>query len=265
MSGSYAETLVDPNETPYNFVVATTYSDQMRVALDWIAQDAGGNAQVAFFHHDSPFGESPLEAGKEKAGQLGLGFQSYAMPAEATDYVPQLQRAKGQKATYVVVQNVSSPAAQLAKDIDGQGLDMKFVCLNWCGDELFVELAGPAADGAVAVMPFAPATAEAAGLSEPEQYLQSKGGDLDEQGVHYIQGWYTMAMMAEGIKRAATSGEITGEKIKQALEEVAAFDTGDVSAPIDFSGDSHAGMPASKLYTVKGGTWSTLTDLMNAN
>src|SRR5918999_610173 len=62
MSGSYADTLVDPAETPYNFVVATTYSDQMRIALEHIAQTAP-SAQVAVFHHDSPFGESPLAAG----------------------------------------------------------------------------------------------------------------------------------------------------------------------------------------------------------
>jgi branched-chain amino acid transport system substrate-binding protein len=262
MSASYAETLVNPEETPYNFVAATTYSDQMRVALDWIAEDAGGDAQVAVFHHDSPFGESPLEAGKEKAAELGLGFASYAMPAEATDYVPQLQRAKD--ADYVIVQNVSSPAAQLAKDIKGQGLDMKFVCLNWCGDELFVDLAGGAADGAVAAMPFAPATVEAAGLAEPRDYLEGEGGNLDEQGVHYVQGWYTMALMAEGIKRAADSGEVTGESVKQALEELPGFETGEVTAPIDFSGDSHAGMPGTKLYTVESGKWAELTDLMTA-
>ncbi|HZW44226.1 MAG TPA: ABC transporter substrate-binding protein, partial [Dermatophilaceae bacterium] len=31
MSASYAEVLTDPKESPYNFVVAPTYSDQMRV------------------------------------------------------------------------------------------------------------------------------------------------------------------------------------------------------------------------------------------
>ncbi len=264
MSGSYAETLVDPQETPFNFVVGTTYSDQMRVALDWIAEDAGGQAEVAAFHHDSPFGEAPLEAGKEKAGELGLGFQTYAMPAEATDFVPQLQRAKGQGAKYVVIQNVSSPAAQLAKNIQNQGLDMKVVCLNWCGDELFVDLAGAAADGAVAVMPFGPATVEAEGLAQPEQFLEGKGGSLEEKGVHYVQGWYTMALMAEGIKRAAESGEVTGDTLKQALEELPAFETGELSAPIDFTADSHAGMPGAKLYTVEEGRWAELTDLMTA-
>jgi ABC-type branched-chain amino acid transport systems, periplasmic component len=37
MSASYAEPLTEPKESPYNFVVAPTYSDQMRIALDHIA------------------------------------------------------------------------------------------------------------------------------------------------------------------------------------------------------------------------------------
>lgn len=264
MSASYAETLTDPSQTPFNFVTATSYSDQMRLALQWIGEQSKG-AQVASFHHDSPFGESPQKAGAAKATQLGLGFRTYAMPAEATDYVPQLRRAQTQGAKYVVIQNVSTPSAQLAKNIAEQGLDMKIVCLNWCGDELFVDLAGKAAEGAVGVMPFAPTTVAAAGLAQPREFLSKSGGDLDKQGLHYVQGWYTMALMAEGIKGAADKGKVTGDSIKQALEEMEAFDTGGVSAPVDFSAKSHAGMKGSKLYQVKDGKWAKLTDLLNAS
>jgi branched-chain amino acid transport system substrate-binding protein len=264
MSASYAETLTDPAQTPFNFVTATSYSDQMRLALQWISEAAKG-AQVASFHHDSPFGESPQKAGAAKAKQLGLGFKTYAMPAEATDYVPQLRRAKAQGAKFVVIQNVSTPAAQLAKNIAEQGLDMKIVCLNWCGDELFVDLAGKAAEGTVGVMPWAPASVKAAGLAAPRDFLSKSGGNLDKQGLHYVQGWYTMALMADGIKRAADKGAVTGESIKQALEEMDAFDTGEVSAPVDFTATSHAGMTGSKLYQVKDGKWTQLTDLLNAS
>jgi branched-chain amino acid transport system substrate-binding protein len=264
MSASYAETLTDPAQTPFNFVTATSYSDQMRLALKWISEQSKG-AQVASFHHDSPFGESPQKAGATKAKELGLGFETYAMPAEATDYVPQLRRAKAQGAKFVVIQNVSTPAAQLAKNIAEQGLDMKVVCLNWCGDELFVDLAGKAAQGTVGVMPFAPASVNAAGLAAPRDFLEKSGGNLDKQGLHYVQGWYTMALMAEGIKRAADKGTVTGESIKQALEEMEVFDTGGVSAPVDFSAASHAGMKGSKLYEVKDGKWMQLTDLLNAS
>jgi branched-chain amino acid transport system substrate-binding protein len=258
MSASYADTLTDPSETPFNFVVATSYSDQMRLALQHIADESAG-AQVASFHHDSPFGESPQKAGEEKAKELGLGFKTYAMPADATDYVPQLNRAKAQGAKYVVIQNVSTPAAQLAKNIKEQGLDMKVVCLNWCGDEQFIELAGDGADGALGVLPFAPATADAEGLAQP---AEGAGGNLESQGVHFVQGWYTMAVMAEGIKAAAEQGDVTGESLKTALEELDAFDTGGVSAPIEFTSESHAGMPGSKIYEVKGGKWTAVTDLL---
>jgi branched-chain amino acid transport system substrate-binding protein len=263
MSASYAETLVDPAETPYNFVVATTYSDQMRIALKWIAEDAGGRSEVAVFHHDSPFGEAPLEDGEayiEEEG-LDLGYETYAMPTGATDYVSELSRAKGQGAKYIVIQNVSSPAAQLAKDVQRQGLDAKIVCLNWCGDELFVDLAGDAAEGVVAVMPFGPATADVPGLDEPREGLG--GGNLEEEGVHFVQGWYTMAVMAEGLRRALEDAdEVNGPALKTALEEIPEFETGEVSAPIDFTAESHAGMQASKLFQVENGTWTELTDFM---
>ena len=262
MSASYAETLTKPAETPFNFVAATSYSDQMRIALKWIAEESPGT-EVASFHHDSPFGESPQKAGAEAAKKLGVGLESYAMPAEATDYVPQLRRAQSQGAKYVVIQNVSTPSAQLAKNIAEQGLDMKVVCLNWCGDELFVELAGDAAESAVGVMPFAPASVDAEGLDAPREFLSKNGGSLDKEGLHYVQGWYTMALMAEGIKRAADEGDgkVDGESIKRALEQMRAFDTGGVSAPIDFSARSHAGMNRSKLYIVKNERWAPLTDL----
>lgn len=264
MSGSYSEELADPGEAPYNFVVGTSYSDQMRVALKWIAEDAGGRAEVAVFHHDSPFGESPLEDGREYIAEqdLDMGYQTYAMPAEATDYVPQLQRAKAQGAKYIVIQNLPTGSAQLAKNVQSQGMDAKIVCLNWCTGELFLDLAGKAADGSVGVTPWSPTTAEAEGLADPRQYVEGQGGTLEEKGVHYVQGWYTMAVMAEGIKRAAEGGEVDGETIKGALEEMEAFDTGGVSPPIDFSAESHAGMPGAKAYVVENSKWGNLTDVI---
>ena len=76
MSASYAEVLTDPKESPYNFVVAPTYSDQMRVALNWIAKDAGGKAEVAVFHSDSPFGTAPVADGQKWITEKSLLWAS---------------------------------------------------------------------------------------------------------------------------------------------------------------------------------------------
>jgi branched-chain amino acid transport system substrate-binding protein len=266
MSASYAETLTDPAETPYNFVVGTSYSDQMRIALQWISQEAGGHAEVAVFHHDSPFGEAPLEDGGTYIDEEGLdiGYETYAMPAEATDYVSELSQARDQGATHIVVQNVSTPAATLARDVQQAGLDVQIVCLNWCADELFIDLAGPDAEGVVGALPFSPTTADAPGLEEPAGFLEEEGSSLEEATLHYSQGWYTMAVLADALEAVVEEGgELDGPAVKEALESLPPFETGGVTAPIDFAADSHKGMPASKLFQVDGGAWTELTDFMS--
>jgi branched-chain amino acid transport system substrate-binding protein len=258
MSASYAEVLTDPNEAPYNFVVAPTYSDQMRVALNWISEDAGGPAQVAMFHNDSPFGLAPLEDGQNWISEQGLDLtmEPYAMPAGSANYVGLLSQAEKQGAKYIVIQNVSSPAAQVAKDIKAQGLDMKIVCLNWCADEQFIDTAGDAAEGHILLQPFAPITADQPGHEDIQSFLENEGSSLEEKGLHYAQGWYTMHVMAEGIRAALENGEeLSGPAIKEALETMGPIDTGGVvgTGEVEFSADSHRGSTGSGIYQAEGG------------
>lgn len=258
MSASYSEELIDPAETPFNFVAAASYSQQMRIALKWISENHDGHAEVAVFHHDSPFGLSPVADGQAYIDDNGLdmGYQAYPMPGGAADYVGELTQAQQQGATHVVVQNVSSPAAKLAQDIAAQGLDVQMICLNWCGDEIFINLAGDAAEGVITVQPFTPPSVEQPGHAEPASYLQ---GDLN---LHHFQGWYTMGLMVEGIRQAAAGGEVTGPSIRDALEAMGPYDTGGVTQPIEFTAESHAGMSGSPLFIVEGGVWTLLSDVM---
>lgn len=260
MSASLAETLTDPSKTPFNFVAATSYDDQMRIALRWISERASG-AEVASFHHASPFGMSPQRAGARTARRLGLGFTRYAMPANAERYPRLLRAVRSRRTKFVVIQATANDAAVLAERIAEYAPGVRIVCLNWCADERFIERAGDAADGTVGVMPFAPVSVQADGLAQPRRFLSKGGRTLDQEGLHYVQGWYTMALMAQGIKRAAERGKVTGESIRQALEAMDAFDTGGLSAPMDFTAKSHAGMQGSRLYVVRNERWSQLTGL----
>jgi len=258
MSASYAEILTDPKESPYNFVVAPTYSDQMRVALNWIAKDAKGQAEVAVFHSDSPFGLAPVPDGQKWITEKGLklGYKAYPMP-KTPNQIGLLTQAKKQGAKYIVIQNVSSPAAQVAKDIKAQGLDMKVVCLNWCSDDLFLKTAGAAAaEGSVMVQPFAPPSANKPGHKDVADYLAAKGSSLEAKGLHYVQGWYTMHVMAQGIQTVLKAGdELTGESIKKALETMAAVDTGGVvgTGEVKFTAESHRGSTGTGVYEAKAG------------
>ncbi|HSK54283.1 MAG TPA: ABC transporter substrate-binding protein [Jiangellales bacterium] len=263
MSASYSEELTNLEETPFNFIVATSYSDQMRIALRWIHEQDPG-AQVAVFHNDSPFGLSPVADGEayiEENG-LDLGYQVEVMPGGATDFVGELRRVAGNGVSYVIVQNVESPAALLAGDIADQGLDIQVVLLNWAGGELFIDLAGDNAEGAVSVQPWTPISVEVPGQDEPRAFLEAQDQELSS--LHYTQGWWKMALLADAIEPIVEAGdEVTGPAIRDALSSVEDFDTQGVSLPITLTprdDGRRTGMVCSPLWTVEGGEWTPLVD-----
>jgi len=263
MSASLAETLTDPSVTPYNFFISASYSQQMRIILQYIAdKNKGKHTEVAVFHHDSPFGTSPLEDGKKYIAnkKLDIGFKDYTMPKGATDYVAQIGQAKAQGAKYIIVQNVPSPAAVLATNLASAKSDIQFVCLNYCANEIFVKKAGAAAEKMIGVVPIAPPVAGLPGLEEINTFLKAKNTDASAKGQGYVQGWYTTAVMLEGIKNAlAAGGELNGEAIKAGLEKIKDFKTG-VSDPINFSSTYHAGLLSAPLYQVEGGQFKKIQD-----
>ncbi|GAB3727607.1 ABC transporter substrate-binding protein [Nocardiopsis nanhaiensis] len=257
MSASYSEELTDPEESPYNFVVGPTYSDQMRVALDYIVAEDDAD-EIAVFHHDSPFGTAPVGDGEDWIEEQGydLGYESYAMPDETANFVGMLAQAESQGASHIVIQNVSTPAAQAARDLAEQNMDMRVVCLNWCADELFITTAGEEeSEGNLFVQPFAPPEAELPGHEEPAAYLEEHGESLADEGLHFTQGWYTMHVMAEGMRELVENGEdVTGANLREALEGIE-VDTGGVvgSGTVSFTEDSHRGSTSTGVYEVQDG------------
>jgi branched-chain amino acid transport system substrate-binding protein len=195
---------------------------------------------------------------------LRIDYETYAMPTGVTDYTAQLTRAQRQGAQYIIVQNTSRPAATLARDVARLGLRVQLVCLNWCADELLVGLAGQAARGAIGVQPFGTTGLKVPGLRAPSQWLSSHGGQsLGRMGIHYVQGWYTMAVMVEAIRRlAARNREINGPNIKESLETMPAFSTGGVTARIKFSTRTHAGQQSSRVFQVTRGRFRQITGFM---
>lgn len=270
MSASYSAALLDMTAAPYNFLIGTSYSDQAVIAVRWAIEDwaAKGNTdkpKVALIHHDSPFGTSPVEDAKAFAEANGVEFTSLAMPKGATDYVAELAQMQQFSANYVIVHTVSSPAAVLLKDAKSQGFDAQFILLNWCSDEILTNLAGDAAEGVVGAIPFTPPTSPVPGHKDADEFLKSTGSSLEEKGLHYSQGWWTMATMVEGIRRVIEEGkEVNGENIRAALETISNFDTGGVTSSISFSPESHRGNSSLRLFIVESGKWGNPTDFISA-
>ena len=114
-------------------------------------------------------------------------------------------------------------------------------------------------------IPFAPPSSPVSGHDAAAEFLKGKGTTLEAESLHYTQGWWTMATMAEGIRRVVENGdEVNGENIRAALETLQNFSTGDVTSPIGFSSNSHKGNKSLKLYQVEGGKWMQVSDFISA-
>src|SRR5262249_18708087 len=255
-------------------LVGTTYSDQLKIAQNWALDDWKSKGRVrsprfAYLISDSPFGRSPTEDGKKHATSNGAAEPLIVLsPRGATDLTSQLTQIKDAGANYVFIQNTSAPAALALKKAKELGLmpAMQFVCLNWCADELVVQRGGDAAEGLIGIIPFAPPSTGAAGARQALDYARSKHADLSGSELHFVQGWWSMAILVEGIERAAMDGKpLKGENIRAALESMKDFPTQNVTSAITFTRDDHAGNKKSRVYQVKGGEWAAITDAKSAD
>jgi branched-chain amino acid transport system substrate-binding protein len=261
MSASYSDVLGDPNEAPYNFMVGTGYGAQAVTAVQHGLDN--GATKFAIFHHDSPFGQSPVAMATAYAEANGATMDAFPMPGGATDFTAELTQVQEAGIEYLLIQNVPSPAATLVKNIADFGLDVQVVCLNWCTDELFASLTGDAGEGVLGTSPFAFPGSGAAGLEEMDAYLKANGSSLEEKGIRYVQGWLTMKTMTAGIEKAAEAGEVTGSAVKEALESMSNIDTGGVTQPLSFSSSDHAGNKAVRFFQINNGTWEAQGDYVS--
>src|SRR5205807_251510 len=123
-------------------------------------------------------------------------------------------------------------------------------------------LAGEAAEGYVGTIPFAFVDEDTPGIHEAVAYARSQGRDVAKLTLRFVQGWTTMKVVGEALRRAG--GQTDGESLKAALETLRHFDTGGVCDTITFTPQSHQGARKLRIYHVKQGRWQPITPFIEA-
>ncbi|KUG27822.1 branched-chain amino acid abc transporter, amino acid-binding protein [hydrocarbon metagenome] len=251
LSASYSAHLTDPEKAPYNFFVAADYTTQIRAALkyfkdNWKKPEA---PKVAFVYPDHPYGLAPIPGAKEYAKELGfeiVGDENVAL--NAMDAMAQLLRLQKLAPDYVWIGGTTPSAAIVMKDAQKLGFATTFFCNIWGVDESLVKLAGDAANGAYSLQ-----TAVVYGQDVPGMAVIEKMSGGTPKMTHYIRGFASMLVMAEGLKIAAAKGELTGPAIKEALETLRDFDPMGLTPPISFFPNDHRPNMAVFIYKVEDG------------
>ncbi|GAB7022036.1 ABC transporter substrate-binding protein [Salidesulfovibrio brasiliensis] len=255
-SASYSPHLMDPEKAPYNFTVAPDYSTQGRAGLKYAKSNwkGTGTPRIAFLYPDKPYGLVPIPALKEYAEELGfeiVGEENVSL--KAMDASPQLLSLKKKAPDFVWVGGTTPSTAVIMKDAKKLGMNTTFIVNIWGNDENLQKMAGDAANGHLGLQAAAIYGQDVPGMKVIEKLT---GGE--PQMTHYVRGFVSMLVLAEGMRRAADSGEVTGESIKAALENMRDYDPMGLAPAISFFPDDHRPNMAVNVVTYENGEMKSL-------
>lgn len=265
VSASLSENLKNVDESPYNFLVAASYSDQGRALLKWIKDNhEGDNPTVALLYNDTAFGRSPIEDIKAYGKEIGVEVvDEQVIDVKATEAQSQLLNMEKKDPDYAIIQQTWAATSTILRDAKTLGIDTQFMGLNWTtGEGLLDNVDAATAEGYIGVLLNADPQEDVPGMAEVKEYLDEKGQTLEDIDQKFIQGWFTAKIMYEAVKLAAEknpTGDIKGSQIKEAMETLE-VDLGGLAPNVSFSPDNHAGTKEIKIGKVEGGKWVPVTD-----
>jgi branched-chain amino acid transport system substrate-binding protein len=294
-SASYADNLVrDVKVNPYNFMIAPSYSDQLRSVVQWARINhpepflPNRRLGLAYIFSDDQPGRLPLQAGREYSAEQKLfwyheGILEPELNQENLDF--EVERLKKALPDFCLIQADTKISAQFIKTARAKGLDTKFIGLNYTAKPEFINLAGSAAEGFMAANVIAYPESDVNGVQTIKEFVATRNSPivLDIIGLdkpnakvtmpatitqRYIQGWVTAKILAEGVRLAIVAHKakdpdkplkLSGDDVKIALESMKDFDTGGITAPISFSSENHKGTNRVRFFRVEKGQWQPLT------
>jgi branched-chain amino acid transport system substrate-binding protein len=263
LSASYSEHLVF-EKTPYNFICATTYSDQARLALKWIKdnwKEKSRAPRVALLYNDTGFGRSPIQDAEAFAKQIGVEIaDKQIIGLQDLDATTQLLNMQKKNIDFAINQHTTMATSTILKDAKKLGLKTQFIGLNWTFSEKLVQMAGEAAEGFMAPMPFAFwHETKVKGVQFMRKVRKEVTGKEDSQPVNYTQGFIGAYLLTEALRKAGANP--TGEGLKKILESNT-FDMMGLSADIAYKADLRKPNVSAKLYVIKKGKIEPLTDFL---
>lgn len=269
VSASLSESLNNIDESPYNFLVAASYSAQGRTLLKWIKDNhEGGEPTVALLYNDTAFGRSPVEDMKEYAKEIGVKIvDEQVIDVKATEAQSQLLNMEKKNPDYAIIQQTWAATSTILRDSKTLGIDTKYMGLNWTtGEGLMDNVDAATAEGFMGILLNADPQEDVPGMAEVKEYVEAKGKTLKDIDQKFIQGWVTSKIMFEAIKLAAEQnpkGDITGSQIRTAMESLDNLDLGGLAPNVTFTPDDHAGTSQIRIGVVKNGKWEAMTDFIS--
>lgn len=254
ISASFSGHLTDPKQTPYNFFVGASYSDNLRIFMKYAKENTrtdGRPVRIAFIYADNAYGRAPIEAGRRYAKELGVELvDEQVVPGSFQDSTSQLLAMKQKDPDWAYINTTTTWVAQILKDARKLQLRTKFGSNPYGYGEKLPDLAKEAAEGVVGMLPNVLYGDDVPGMKEILDYHKKNPPQVSPDNL-YVRGWAYVTVWSEALRRAGDN--LTTDGVKKALETFRNFDTGGLTPPITYTADDHRPTTRSTIYIVRNG------------
>jgi branched-chain amino acid transport system substrate-binding protein len=268
---------------PWNFVAVGSYWTAADIAIQHIAKELGGIANVkgkkiSLVYHDSPYGKEPIPALEARAKLNGFEFKAIPVTHPGVEQRSQWLSIRQDRPDYVLLWGWGVMNSTAIKEAAAVGYPRdKVIGVWWSGAEPDVIPAGDQAVGYKALLLQHPA-GKFGVHSDLEKFVISKdksaGKDAFAQ-VLYNRGLINSMLGVEAIRHAQSKfgkKPMTGEQVRWGFENL------DLTAdrikklgfegmlrPLKFSCQDHQGADLARLHQWDGKEWKIISDYYTAD
>jgi branched-chain amino acid transport system substrate-binding protein len=249
--------------SPINRDVFTTLPEvrvQMMVLANYILKELKQTKIAAIYQNDD-FGQDAVAGLEERFKGASVTLTKLPFDRGTTNFSGVVAQAKAAGVEHVVFLGIPKDAALVMREANNLGWKPQFSGHNALGDPQTFQLAGPLAEGAIAIAVMEPLDSDKPAV---KLFLaaQQKYKPNTKSTTYSMHGYQSGKLFAEILKR--TGGKTDEASIVGALEGMKSYDTG-LMAPLSFAADQHAGALSGAIMKAEGGKWKIISGWLSAN
>lgn len=211
----------------------------------WLSERHAPKTVYMLSRNDS-YGQSLGEAIAAGLKTKGIELLSnVAYDPSAREFKPLLAELQAANPDFVIINGFYTDTGLIVKQMAELGIDKPYFNNTAPAIPQFKEVAGPASEGAFGAVYYLPGSIESPRATEFIEMWTARHGRAPSQ--YEGMGYDAVYVMADAIRRAKESGEVTRKSVRDAIYATAGFDGVTGTITITENGDVQRPLPFMKL------------------
>lgn len=257
--------LSNPSKYPFLFTITPTPLDLTKIGIKFILENGGikgRKPKIVFISSSDYYGKHFLEELKEFAKSSGIEMDHVLF---ISDFSPQrlvphvLLPITHYQPDFIFSNLTPKETSILLHEFKKNNLKSRWLCNMRGFDESLLSF-----EDILVIQPIAPFGEDIPGML-PIKEAHQKWHPYDSHTTSYVEGWTTILVITEALKRLLTEERISRESLKSSLENFNKFVVGGLVPPITISPKDHRPSFESRIFIIKNGKISRFSSFISSS